>query len=350
LINSVKISNISYLIFALAFSAGVMTYISMVEMMSEASDNFKNTKMNEVVGQTLFFFVGILICNGLEYIINKLDGSHSSLEIEDCLKDIRSKCKKGYRNRISNVNISNFKKETEFDSIELNENEINGGKSKTTLINVIENESDSDGYISNGDISNGDISNGDISNGDISSNSDFSFHSSTRKESKVLNNENRINLKNIGILTALVITLHNIPEGIATFTSSLSNVNIGLMLTIAIAIHNIPEGLCVAFPIYYYSGSKIKAFLWGGVSGLSELASALIEYIILKLFHVKINDFTPMVYGIIYSIISGIMVYISFCELLPTAIKLDNKGNITKYGFLGGMFVMAISLVLLDNI
>ena len=45
---------------------------------------------------------------------------------------------------------------------------------------------------------------------------------------------------------------------------------LGGALAIAIALHNIPEGICVAMPVYYATGSKLKAFFWSFLSGISE--------------------------------------------------------------------------------
>ena len=45
---------------------------------------------------------------------------------------------------------------------------------------------------------------------------------------------------------------------------------IGGALALAIALHNIPEGICVAMPVYYATGSRLKAFFWAFLSGISE--------------------------------------------------------------------------------
>ena len=55
--------------------------------------------------------------------------------------------------------------------------------------------------------------------------------------------KNGLKLYKLGIITMLVIMLHNIPEGIATFMTVTNNIKLGLVLTIAIALHNIPEGI-----------------------------------------------------------------------------------------------------------
>lgn len=50
------------------------------------------------------------------------------------------------------------------------------------------------------------------------------------------------NLYKLGILNMLVLILHNLPEGIATFLSSYQDISLGIKLSIAIMFHNIPEG------------------------------------------------------------------------------------------------------------
>lgn len=69
---------------------------------------------------------------------------------------------------------------------------------------------------------------------------------------------------------AMAIAIHNFPEGVATFVATLSSPALGVALAVAIGLHNIPEGLCVAMPIYYATGSRLKAFLWAFFSGVSE--------------------------------------------------------------------------------
>ena len=67
-------------------------------------------------------------------------------------------------------------------------------------------------------------------------------------------------LMRMGLLTALAIAIHNFPEGLATFTSALTNPKLGVAIAVAIAIHNIPEGIAVSVPIFYATGDRRKAF------------------------------------------------------------------------------------------
>jgi len=142
-----------------------------------------------------------------------------------------------------------------------------------------------------------------------------------------------------GIFTALVITIHNFPEGMATFVSSIQEPSLGIVIAIAIAIHNIPEGISVAVPVYCSTGSREKALAWSLLSGLAEPVGAIIAYLLLMPI---LND---MVFGILFAGIAGIMVFISLDELLPTA-REYGEHHLSIYGLITGMIVMAISLIL----
>lgn len=80
----------------------------------------------------------------------------------------------------------------------------------------------------------------------------------------------RTSVTSTALMTALAIALHNFPEGLATFIATLAQPSLGIALSVAIAVHNVPEGMAVAFPVYYASGSKRKGFLWATLSGLTE--------------------------------------------------------------------------------
>lgn len=141
-----------------------------------------------------------------------------------------------------------------------------------------------------------------------------------------------------GIMTALVIGIHNFPEGIATFMASLQDPQMGIAIAVAIAIHNIPEGIAVSVPVYYATGSRKRAFKFSFLSGLAEPVGALVGYLILAPF------LTPAMLGYVFAVIAGIMVYISLDELLPAAHEYGEH-HVAIWGLIVGMAVMAVGLV-----
>lgn len=150
--------------------------------------------------------------------------------------------------------------------------------------------------------------------------------------------DNNNKLYRVGIISMLAIILHNIPEGIATFMATNSDISLGISLTIAIALHNIPEGISIAIPIYFSSKSHLKAIVYTLISGLSELLGAVITYFFLSDL---IND---KIMGFLFSFIAGIMIYISIYELFPTALKYRMKK--TYLFLLIGIIFMIINLFL----
>ncbi len=147
-------------------------------------------------------------------------------------------------------------------------------------------------------------------------------------------------LMRTGLFSAIAITIHNIPEGLATFTSFIAEPQIGVSIAIAIAIHNIPEGIAVAVPIYFATGKRGKALIIALLSGLSEMVGALIGLVLIQF------SGTDLMVGFVLAATAGVMVYISFDELLPTAERYG-KHHLAIYGVLSGMGVMALSLLLL---
>ena len=147
-------------------------------------------------------------------------------------------------------------------------------------------------------------------------------------------------LMRLGVFTAVAIGIHNFPGGIATFMSAMSDVAVGVSIAIAVAIHNIPEGIAVSVPVYYATGSRRKALTWSVLSGFSEPIGALAGYFILTLFKTDVS------LGYVFAMVAGIMVYISFDELLPAAHKYG-KHHVAIYGLISGMIVIGLSLILL---
>jgi ZIP family zinc transporter len=148
-------------------------------------------------------------------------------------------------------------------------------------------------------------------------------------------------LMRVGLMTALAIGIHNFPEGIATFVAAMNNPTLGVAMAVAVAIHNIPEGIAVSIPIYQATGSKKKAFKLSFLSGLAEPIGAVLAYLILMPF------LSEILLAYIFSIVAGIMVFISLDELLPAA-REYGEHHISIYGLISGMAIMALSLILLN--
>lgn len=144
-------------------------------------------------------------------------------------------------------------------------------------------------------------------------------------------------LRRSALLFTLAIAIHNFPEGIATVASAFDNTGIATSVALAVAIHNIPEGIAVALPLLYGTGNRRKAFGWALLSGLAEPLGALVGILILLPF------LSTTLLAVLFAVVAGIMVYISFDELLPMAERWGHH-HLSIYGVATGMFIMAVVL------
>ena len=143
-----------------------------------------------------------------------------------------------------------------------------------------------------------------------------------------------------GLYVTLGLFIHNLPEGVAVFLSTSSDLRLGVLLAIAIAIHNIPEGIAVSAPIYFATLSRSKAIIYSFISGIAEPLGAIIAYFFLRPY---INQ---GVLAYIFSFVAGVMVYISFDELLPASFR-DDHGHRAILGIITGMVIVSSSLLFL---
>jgi len=150
----------------------------------------------------------------------------------------------------------------------------------------------------------------------------------------------KMKLMRMGVFSALAIAIHNFPEGLVTFMATLNDPSVGVAIAIAVAIHNIPEGIAVSIPIYFATGSRLKAFGYSFLSGLAEPVGAIVGYLLLAPY------MTELMFGVIFTAVAGVMVYISLDELLPAAQQYEEH-HYSITGFVFGMLIMAVSLILL---
>lgn len=151
--------------------------------------------------------------------------------------------------------------------------------------------------------------------------------------------KNGTHLRRTGMMLAGAIAIHNFPEGMATFVAAMNGLDVALPIMVAIAIHNIPEGIAVSVPIYHATGNRKKALMWSLMSGLAEPLGAIFGLAFLLPF------WTPTVGSIVMAAVAGIMVYISFDELLPGSERYGHH-HLAMCGVIGGMVLMAFSLLL----
>ena len=165
-------------------------------------------------------------------------------------------------------------------------------------------------------------------------------HLSRRRfgQSRVKGQKLDLRLVNTGLLLAVGITLHNLPEGIAMGAGYLHNPKFGLFIALAILLHNIPEGIATALPLCKGGFCRWDAFRVAFFSGFAEPVGALLA----SLFLVNFQQLVP---GAL-AFAGGVMVFITLDELIPTAREFGHEHYVAIGIILGSIFVFVLSGIL----
>ncbi len=142
-------------------------------------------------------------------------------------------------------------------------------------------------------------------------------------------------------MMVLAVTLHNIPEGMAVgvvFAGAIAQ-NTGITmagaiaLAIGIAIQNFPEGAIISMPLKSEGMSKVKAFMYGTLSGLVEPIGALLT--------IALTNLVVPILPYFLSFAAGAMIYVVVEELIPEA-QNGEHSNISTIGVAIGFVIMMI--------
>ncbi|DBA03603.1 TPA: hypothetical protein N0F65_006782 [Lagenidium giganteum] len=147
--------------------------------------------------------------------------------------------------------------------------------------------------------------------------------------------------KRAGMMTGIALAIHNFPEGLALFVSSLGGLRSGIILSIGIILHNMPEGVAVAAPVYYATGSKLEAFKWTGLSGVALPFGAAIGWAAVS------GGLSAGLQAVLYGLVAGMLMGITAMELIPGVFKFDPKGKVWVSGLFIGFGIIAVSLIAL---
>lgn len=145
------------------------------------------------------------------------------------------------------------------------------------------------------------------------------------------------NMLKAGWIMFFAIGIHNFPEGMAIGTSIEHNLTLGITLAIIMSLHDIPEGISISLPLISGGMKKSKAILLTLLSGSTTILGAL-----LGSFLGSLNNYTT---AFTLSFAGGAMLYVSFGEILPETI-LNNKENSSTIfcmlGIISGILITSI--------
>lgn len=138
-----------------------------------------------------------------------------------------------------------------------------------------------------------------------------------------------------GMLLALGITIHNLPEGIAVGAGYMHTPRFGVMIALAILLHNIPEGIATALPLYTSGMGKWNSFRVSLFSGLVEPIGAVVAAVFLASFEALVPA------GLAFA--GGVMTFITLDELVPVAREHGHQHYTAVGIILGAIFVFLLS-------
>lgn len=147
-------------------------------------------------------------------------------------------------------------------------------------------------------------------------------------------------MRQSGMLIAIGITLHNLPEGFVVAAGYLFNPSLGLVVAIAIMLHNIPEGIATAIPLSEAGTKPKRVATITFLSGLAEPVGALVGAMVLSYFSPHI------VIGYLLVFAAGVMTYITADELIPVAHEYGFKHTVSVGLLLGIIFALLVDFIL----
>jgi len=294
---------------ALGFAAGVMLYVSFVDILGEEAKEFFEKHFTPKAGcgrrlgnegdqaeeenvwvrinVALFFFLGIGLAMGLDKITDYFSGGHSHST-------------EGFAGESRQVELV---RNAEAGSGGAQEERGEGGKSA----------------------------------GAQKQNSGEQLHPRQRSTE-----ERNAALQRVSLVAFVALTLHKFPEGLATFFVAGKG---SFTVPLAIALHNIPEGLAIAVPVYQASGQAKKAVQATFIASMAQPAGAAIGWFMI--FVCRVEAIPSFIYGAMYSSTAGIMVCVSLMELLPEAFESASPFFVCCCCF-AGFLLMEVSIVMLE--
>jgi ZIP family zinc transporter len=133
--------------------------------------------------------------------------------------------------------------------------------------------------------------------------------------------------------------VHSFPEGLAIGVAYGSGeLGLGLLMAVAIAIHNIPEGIAISLPLRAEGVSGWKCVGWSIISSLPQPLATIPAYLAV----VQFRSILPFAFGLA----AGAMFYLVLSEMVPESrenmAQRQSSALAAMAGFIGMMLLQNV--------
>jgi zinc transporter, ZIP family len=141
------------------------------------------------------------------------------------------------------------------------------------------------------------------------------------------------------LLIVGVMTVHSFTEGVGVGVAFGGGDALGLVIALAIAIHNIPEGLAISLVLVPKGVSVLRAGAWSVFSSLPQPLMAVPAFLLAEWF----EAFLP--YGLGFA--GGAMAWMAGRQLVPDALRTSRPGPVAAAVGCAAAAMIGLQLLLL---
>ena len=137
------------------------------------------------------------------------------------------------------------------------------------------------------------------------------------------------------IMVLATLFVHSFPEGLAIGVAYGSGeAGLGLIMAVAIAIHNIPEGVAVSLPLRAEGVSGWRCVGWAIFSGVPQIIAAVPAYLAVLAF----RPILPYAFGFA----AGAMIFLVMSEMIPESRADETQRISSAVAGMGGFLTLMI--------
>ena len=142
-------------------------------------------------------------------------------------------------------------------------------------------------------------------------------------------------LKHIGIVTSISLIVYNVIEGMSLYITTINDLKMGLILCIGIGLHNLPLGLIISSTFMNEYDEK-KTIIISSLISLSTMLGGV--------FILFSGIESELIIALLLSVSLGMLIYITFFELLEQVLYIEDKKT-SSIGIVLGIVILIISVI-----